>query len=96
MKKFSVNAKLNAVLSEIYTDVKEMGVNDVKRYMREFWYERDYNIAQYGNLLIYYSDVRDLYRRAGYKSMDRMSDSKIWEIYKNQVGYMARVVARER
>ena len=96
MKKFSVNVKLNAVLTEIFNDLQEMGVNEVRRYVREFWYERDYNIVQYGNLLIYYSDVREMYKRAGYKSMDKMSDSKIWEVYKGQVGYMAREVLKMR
>jgi hypothetical protein len=96
MKKFSVNAKLNAVLNEIFNDLEEMGVNEVRRYVREFWYCNDYNIVQYGNLLIYYSDVRELYKRAGYKSMDKMSDSKIWDIYKRQVGYMARTILKER
>lgn len=96
MKKFSVNVKLNAVLNEIFNDLQEMGVNEVRRYVREFWYCNDYNIVQYGNLLIYYSDVRELYKRAGYKSMDKMSDTKIWEVYKRQVGYMARVMLKQR
>ena len=96
MKKFSVNAKLNAVLTEIFNDLQEMGVNEVRRYVREFWYEMDYNIVQYGNLLIYYDDVREMYKRAGYKSMDKMSNEKIWEIYKRQVGWMARLILKER
>lgn len=91
MKKFSVNKKLNAVLTEIFNDLVEMGENEVKRYRNAFPSETDYNIVQYGNLLIYYSDVREMYKRAGYKSMDRMNDYEIWEIYKRQVGYLARM-----
>ena len=95
MKKFSKNVKLNTVLMGIYEDLKEFGIEEVKRYKEEFKYEPDYNIAQYGNLLIYYADVREFYKNAGYKSMEKMSDGKIWEIYKRQVGYVARILIRE-
>lgn len=89
--RLSVNNKLNAVLNEILSDLHDMGKNEVKRYMQNFRYEPDYNIVQYGNMLIYYSDIRAMYERAGYKSMNKMSDSKVWEIYKRQVGCMARL-----
>lgn len=90
MEKFSKNVKLNTVLMGIYEDLKELGIEEVKRYMGEFKNEPDYNIAQYGNMLIYYYDIREFYKNAGYKSFDNMSDSKIWDIYKRQVGYVAR------
>lgn len=90
-KRFSVNAKLNAVLTEIFADLEEMGKNEVKRYMQNFKHESDYNIVQYGNMIIYYEDVRAMYERAGYKGLKNWSNSKIWETYKRQVGYMARV-----
>ena len=93
MKKFSKNVKLNAVLNGIYEDLQELGVNEVRRYKEEFKHETDYNIAQYGNMLVYY--YREMYKNAGYKSFDNMSDSKMWEIYKRQVGYMARMLLRE-
>lgn len=35
-------------------------------------------------------DVRQMYKDCGYKSLDKMSDQKVWEIYKRQVGYIAR------
>ena len=95
MKKFSKNVKLNTVLMGIYEDLKEFGIEEVKRYMGEFKHEPDYNIAQYGNMLIYFYDIREFYKNAGYKSMEKMSDSKIWEIYKRQVGYVARILLRE-
>ena len=95
MKKFSKNVKLNKVLMGIYEDLKEFGVEEVKRYMGEFKHEPDYNIAQYGNMLIYFYDIREFYKNAGYKSMEKMSDGKIWEIYKRQVGYVARILVRE-
>lgn len=90
MKKFSKNVKLNTALNGIYEDLEEFGVEEVKRYYNEFKNEQDYNIAQYGNLLIYYADIREFYKNAGYKSMEKMSDSKVWDIYKRQVGYVAR------
>lgn len=92
---FSKNAKLNAVLNEIAEDLQEMGRNEVIRYFNEFKREIDYNIVQYGNLLIYYDDVREMYRRNGYKSIERMSNNKLWDIYKAQVGYVARMYIKE-
>lgn len=94
MNKYSVNNKLNAVLTEIEDDLLELGIDEVKRYMKEFRYATDYNIAQYGNMVIYYDDLRDFYKRHGYKSMDRMSNYKLWETYKRQVGYIARQITR--
>lgn len=95
MKKFSKNVKLNTVLMGIYEDLKELGIEEVKRYKDEFKHETDYNIAQYGNLLIYYADIREFYKNAGYKSIEKMSDSKVWDIYKRQVGYVARKILLE-
>lgn len=95
MKKFSKNVKLNKVLMGIYEDLKEFGIEEVRRYRDEFKHEPDYNIAQYGNLLIYYADIREFYKNAGYKSIEKMSDGKIWEIYKRQVGYVARILISE-
>lgn len=92
MEKFSKNKKLNTVLSSIYEDLEEFGVEEVKRYYNEFKNEPDFNLVQYGNMLIYYADIREFYKNAGYKSMEKMSDSKVWDIYKRQVGYVARKI----
>lgn len=100
MKTFSVNPKLNGVLNEIYADLlaisdtEEQSRNEVKRYCTEFSRVTDCNLAQYGNVLIYYYQVRDMYTKHGYKSMDKMSDNKVWSIYLQQVGYVARKIAR--
>lgn len=89
--KFSKNKKLNTVLQAIYDDLtEELGSDEVKRYKNKFKNEIDFNIAQYGNLLCYYNDIRQFYKDAGYKSLDKLSDGKIWNIYKRQVGYVAR------
>lgn len=87
---YSKNKKLNNLLLDIEEDLKELGIEEVKHYMEEFPNEIDYNIAQYGNLLVYYSQVRDFYKRHDYKCIDKMSDTKLWETYKRQVGYVAR------
>ena len=90
MNKYSKNVKLNKALMEIESDLLDLGINEVKRYYNTFKNEVDYNIAQYGNLLIWYNEIYDFYRSCGYKSTDKMTTDKIWELYKKQVGYVAR------
>lgn len=96
--RFSDNPKLKGVLNEIYRDLleisetEEMSRAEVARYYKEFPRETDYNLVQYGNMLIYYNDVREMYKRHGYKSMEKRSDWDIWEKYKWQVGYVARLM----
>ena len=87
--KYSKNKKLNEVLTRIEDDIMYSNF-ELGYYVDSFPNEIDYNIAQYGNLLIYYDDVKKMYRDCGYKSLDKMSDQKVWEIYKRQVGYVAR------
>ena len=95
MNKYSRNNKLNNVLMEIEEDLLDLGINEIKRYYNTFKNEVDYNIAQYGNMLVYYNDVYDFYRDCGYKSTDKMSTEKIWNIYKSQVGYVAKKIILE-
>lgn len=91
--KFSQNKKTNGVLNGIYEDLMELGLEEVKHYYNEFKREVDYNIAQYGNLLIYYYDIREFYKKNGYTtSIDKMSDTKLWDTYKRQVGYVTRYI----
>lgn len=92
--KYSKNKKLNEVLSRIEEQLLELGLDEVKHYKDSFPNELDYNIAQYGNLLIYYYDVKKMYSDCGYTTLDKMSDSKVWEIYKSQVGWVARQLVR--
>lgn len=90
--KYSKNAKLNTVLNQIEFDLLQVGKNEIAWYMQDNPNEPDYNIAQYGNMLIYYWEIRKMYIKAGYKSFcdNRISDNKMWKIYKRQVGYVAR------
>ena len=101
MEQFSKNKKLNTVLTAIKNDIFQIYGNDeklvfseLKRYKNNFPREIDYNFAQYGNLLVYYSSIRDFYRDAGYKSLERFSNEKIWEIYKRQVGHIIGAILR--
>ena len=87
---YSTNLKFNKALKGIEADLLELGLDEVKRYYNDFKREVDYNIAQYGNALVYYSDIYDFYKNCGYKSTDKMSTDKIWDLYKQQVGYVAR------
>ena len=94
MNKYSKNAKLNNLLLNIegqllsIQDTPEESLNEIKSYACSFNSEIDYNLAQYGNLLVYYSEVREFYTKMGYK-FDKYSDLKVWEIYKKQVGFVA-------
>ena len=94
MEKFSKNKKLNGVLNDILDSLKDLGIEEVKRYYNEFKGQKDYNIVEYGNLLIYYYDIRELYTNNGYKSVLKMSDTKLYETYKRQVGYVVRFMIR--
>lgn len=99
---FSRCKKLQGVLTEIYADLleisdtEEQSRNEIKRYCKEFLRESDCNIAAYGNMLIYYDDVRNFYRKHGYKTAERLSDRALWETYRRQVGYVARLIAGDR
>lgn len=98
--KYSSNKKLNAVLNNIESQMLEsLSRDEIRRYYEGFknvvFNEPDYNIAAYGNLLIYYDDIKTMYRNAGYKSTDNMSNGKIWNIYRRQVGYVARSILNE-
>lgn len=93
MYKYSKNRKLEQLLNTIEYEIKcGLSDEDIKRYYNEFKKEIDYNIAQYGNVLVYHYEVRCLYRECGYKSIEKISDDKLWEIYRRQVGYVVRKI----
>ena len=52
MNKYSKNVKLNKALTEIESDLLNLGINEVKRYYDTFKNEVHFNIVQYANLLI--------------------------------------------
>ena len=84
-----VSPKRQAVINDIYTDIMEKMedfgglsglLNELKRYRNEFPRERDYNYYKYGNVAIYYNEIREIFRRAGYK-VERYSDTTTEYIY---------------
>ena len=95
---FSKNKKLNGVLNDIYSQLMELhdteneSISEIKRYAKEFPKESDYNIAQHGNLIVSNYDVLAMYKKYGYKSLDRLSVDDRWNIYKRQVGYVVRYI----
>ena len=94
--KYSKNVKLNKVLNQIEEHLNYLELSEIERYMKEYTNEPDYNLVQYGNMLIYYWEIRKMYINAGYKTFEnnKISDSKMWEIYKRQVGYVARQIIK--
>ena len=94
--KYSKNVKLDNVLNQIENQLTYLELPEIARYMKDFPNEPDYNLAQYGNMLFYYSEIRKMYINAGYKTFEnnKISDSKMWEIYKRQVGYVARQIMK--
>lgn len=98
MTRFSTNNKYNAVANEILSDLlnihdtEKESLAEIAHYRKEFPREPDFNLAQYGNLLIYYYQVREMFLRCGYsaKTLQRVSDSRLWEIYLYRVGEVVR------
>lgn len=94
--KFSKNQKLNFVLNDIYFSLLEMcetekeSIQEIKRYKENFPNELDYNLYQYGNLLVYNDQIQNLY--SDYKSLQNVSIDKLIETYKRQVRYVANYI----
>ena len=91
--KFSKNNKLNYVLNDIYDDLMKMGKDEIKRYMQYFPNEIDYNIYQYGNMRIYYDEIKVLYM--DYKCLKHASINKLINIYKRQIRFMANLIIND-
>ena len=62
-----INNKLvKAIEDYILEDVdREETINELRRYKKEFPMEKDYNWYMYGNILPYYSQIRDFYLKNG-------------------------------
>lgn len=102
MKNYSKNAKLNRVLNEIRDqllsihDTENESIEEIKRYVDYFGFDPqhlDYFIYEHGNVLVYNYQIRELYKE--YKSLASASIEKLIEIYKRQVGCMARELLKE-
>lgn len=58
--------------------------NELKRYKTEFHNEKDYNWYKYGNILPYYSQIRDFYEKHSIPVPE--SDSVLQEHFEWHVG----------
>lgn len=99
--RYSVNPKLNALLQDIEDDLmsmeetSEVCISEMKRYQIAFPNEPDYNIAQYGRLLVSAYQVRQLNQSCGY-APSKLSDDKIWHKYLQQVGVVVRTILKNQ
>lgn len=77
---------LTAIKNYILEDVDnpEELINELRRYKREFHYEKDYNWYKYGNILPYYTQIRDFYKELGVPVPE--SDSMLQEHFEYHVG----------
>lgn len=93
MKTFSNNKKLNAVLNRIHeqllsiADSGSESIAEIQRYRKSYPKQTDYNLYQFGNLLIYYDEIRELYSE--YKSVKCYSNDRLCELYKRQIRFVA-------
>ena len=83
------NAKRNRLLNDLFSDIIDKMTNydeddelleDLRRYKANFPNEIDYNYAQYGNLSIYFDDVREQFEKFGYNTK-RINNDTIWKMY---------------
>lgn len=103
--KLSNSPVLQAIYSDIWEYLEELGTDEVKRYMDAFPRETDYNLVQYGNMRIYYVEIRDMYANAGARNYLKVrkrttrngergdyfiSNDDLWEHYKRDVARIAR------
>lgn len=74
-------AKKSKLIAAIHEQLQNLGKEEIMHYVREFKNEIDYNIVQYGNLLIYYDDIRELMKYCEYK-VENYTDEQMWNYYK--------------
>ena len=97
---FSKNDKLNNVLNQIHAsllkihDTEEESIAEIGHYKKNFPKEPDFNLYQYGNLLIWNDDIRELYKE--YTSLQGVSEDALLNIYERQVGYVANYILSKK
>ena len=65
------NTLVKAIKDYILSDEnREEIVNELNRYKKEFSSVLDYNWYMYGNILPYYSDIREFYNKNGFTCND--------------------------
>jgi hypothetical protein len=107
--KMSNSPTLQAIYSDIWAYLEELGAPELLHYMGAFPLEPDYNLVNYGEMRIYYDEIREMYIKAGarrcaetYKRSRgdsrrgdyKISDSELWKKYRRDVGHVAREMRR--
>lgn len=70
------NTLVKAIKDYILSDEdKEEIINELNRYKKEFSSVLDYNWYMYGNILPYYSDIREFYNKNGFTCNDNDNDN---------------------
>ena len=100
---------MNAIYSDIWEYIDDLGMSELIHYMNAFPNEPDYNLVNYGEMRIYYSEIRQMFINAGAKQYGetykrargenaagdwKISDCEMWEFYRRDVGRVARIYAR--
>ena len=92
----------NGILDQLKNihDTEQESLREVRHYANGFPKEADYNLDQYGNLLVYYHDIAKFYQECEYPMNEFvLSDGdldleKLWSMYIKDVGYVANLVLR--
>lgn len=70
------NALVKAIKKYILSGVNRTEiVNELNRYKKEFSSVLDYNWYMYGNIMPYYTDIREFYTKNGFTFSDDSDDS---------------------
>lgn len=98
--KLSKSKARQNVYADIWGYLEELGAEEVRHYVSGFPREIDYNLVQYGEMRVYYDEIRDMYANAGYNRVTevykrasrnaergdyKVSDSELWDMYKRDV-----------
>lgn len=110
MLNLSKSPVLNAVYNDIWEYLEDLGMPELIHYMTSFPNEPDFNLVNYGEMRIYYAEIRDMYVNAGNKKCaetykksrnghmygdPKIDDFELWEKYRRDVGYVAKIYARQ-
>lgn len=108
--KITPSKRLQAVYNDIWHDLEDLGREEVKRYKSAFPTAPDYNLVHHGCMRVYYCEIRDLYASAGYENVKetykhaygdmhkgdyKVSNGKLWDMYRHAVGRVAREYVKE-
>lgn len=84
----------NGILEQLKSihDTEQESLDEVRHYAKHFHLISDFNIVQYGSLLVYYDDIRDFYKDCGYPNIEQMENDELWDMYRKNVGYVAKMM----